>query len=395
MGFTALHAEQGRLDASQDDLGCDWEWPAIHRARPRVPLACPECGHGVHPKVSSGGLRFFAHDAGAPRCALAQESMEHHLLKLELAQAVRAGGWFAELEVRAPDGAWRADVMAASPDGGRRMAWEAQLSPITPDDIRARTGRFAEDGVRVCWVGVRSRPWLGTVPSVLAAPPGTDGTPWKVVGGLARFDLPNWLPANATLRDFVAWVLADRVVGHRFGRPQRLDGRTLWPAAWTAPRYAADAAEWEGLQRKLDGQRVQAMVRQLRPGEGWRGTTQASRHLLRDPHRVMVRSWRLSVPADERRRMREAASAWVLASGTRTTTSAGREASRCAPATLMGPWSRCCAPSPPFSSGSSWPGSPSWLRPSPTGRSWPPARPAVRASSACRRCADRCRPDGC
>ncbi|MEW1913638.1 competence protein CoiA family protein [Kitasatospora sp. NPDC085895] len=313
MGSTALHAERGRLDASQDDLGCAWEWPAIHRARPRVLLVCPECGHGMHPKVSSGGLRFFAHDAGAPQCALAQESMEHHLLKLELAQAVRASGWFAELEVRAADGAWRADVMAASPDGDRRMAWEAQLSPITPDEIRARTGRFAKDGVRVCWVGVRSRPWLGTVPSVLVAPPGTDGTPWKVVGGLARFDSPNWLPANATLRDFVTWVLADRVVGHRFGRAQQLDGRTFWPAAWTAPRYIADAAEWDGFQRKLDEQRVQAMGRQLQPGTGWRGMMQTPRYLLRDPHRVMVRSWRLSVPADERRLMREAATTWVLA----------------------------------------------------------------------------------
>ncbi|MFG2823513.1 competence protein CoiA [Kitasatospora sp. NPDC048365] len=311
MAITAMHAGRGRLDASQDDLGCGWAWPAIHRVRPRVPLACPECGHGVHPKVSSGGLRFFAHDAGAPNCALAQESMEHHLLKLELAQAVRAGGWFAELEVRAPDGAWRADVMASSPDGGRRMAWEAQLSPITPDEIGERTARFAADGVRVCWVGVHSRPWLGTVPSVMAAAPGSEGAPWKVVGGLARFDVPNWLPANAALRDFVAWVLAGRVVGHRFARPQRLDGRILWPAAWTAPRYVEDAAEWERLQRQLDGRRVQAVERQLRPGTGWRGTAESPRHLLRDPHRVMVRSWRLSVPSDDRRRMREAAAEWV------------------------------------------------------------------------------------
>ncbi|MDZ5446542.1 hypothetical protein U2F26_28115 [Micromonospora sp. 4G57] len=30
--------------------------------------------------------------------------MEHHLLKLELATAVRAADWHAELEVRSPDG---------------------------------------------------------------------------------------------------------------------------------------------------------------------------------------------------------------------------------------------------------------------------------------------------
>ncbi|WP_281156444.1 hypothetical protein [Streptomyces sp. HYC2] len=35
-------------------------------------------------------MQFFAHAAGAPRCTLAEESMAHHLLKLELAQAARA-----------------------------------------------------------------------------------------------------------------------------------------------------------------------------------------------------------------------------------------------------------------------------------------------------------------
>lgn len=55
------------------------------------------------------------------------------------------------------------------------------------------------------------------------------------------------------------------------------------------------------------------MVRQLQPGTGWRGTSQPTRYPLRDPHRTMVRSWRLSVPAQERQQMREAAATWVLA----------------------------------------------------------------------------------
>ncbi|MFE2149290.1 hypothetical protein ACFXAO_04575 [Streptomyces lavendulae] len=70
-------------------------------------------------------------DGNAP-CAPAGESMEHHLLKLELATCIGAAGHHAELEVRGPDGDWRADVMASGPDGRTRMAWEAQLSPITP-----------------------------------------------------------------------------------------------------------------------------------------------------------------------------------------------------------------------------------------------------------------------
>lgn len=40
----------------------------------------------------------------------------------------------SQLEVRGPDGDWRADVMTTSPDDTARMAWEAQLSPITTDE---------------------------------------------------------------------------------------------------------------------------------------------------------------------------------------------------------------------------------------------------------------------
>jgi competence protein CoiA len=127
---------------------------------------CPDCGQGVHAKVSARGLRYFAHDPGRPKdCAWLNESLEHHLLKLELATAIRAAGWHAELEVRAPGGSWRADVPASAHDGSRRVAFEAQLSPITDDDITARTSRYRADGIDVCWVSTgRWPPWMGTVP---------------------------------------------------------------------------------------------------------------------------------------------------------------------------------------------------------------------------------------
>ncbi|MEU1600678.1 competence protein CoiA family protein [Streptomyces sp. NPDC005708] len=146
----------------------------------------------LHAKVSPHGLRFFAHDPGSLTCALAGESMEHHLLKLEFSEAVRAAGHQAELEVRASDGAWRADVMATSANGRMRMAWEAQLSPITAHEIRERTRRFARDRVRVCWVATRLRSWVGQAPSVHIRPPQGDGPPkwgpkWEVRDGLFRF----------------------------------------------------------------------------------------------------------------------------------------------------------------------------------------------------------------
>ncbi|WP_089000333.1 competence protein CoiA family protein [Micromonospora echinofusca] len=140
MTFVALHADRGRVDATLDDLGCGWVWSEIHRRRPRVRLCCQQCDHPVHAKVSSGGLRFFAHDPERrPDCPAARETMEHHLLKLELATAVRSTGWRAELEATRPGAQWRADVLAVSPDGCRTMAWEVQLSSITAEEIAEST----------------------------------------------------------------------------------------------------------------------------------------------------------------------------------------------------------------------------------------------------------------
>ncbi|WP_437050110.1 competence protein CoiA family protein [Streptomyces sp. enrichment culture] len=122
-------------------------------------------------------------------CELLNESWEHHMLKLEMAGAIRTAGWFATLEVPAEDGSWRADVMASSTDESRRMAWEAQLSPITVDDIAARTDRYAKEGIRVCWVHPGARPpqWITAVPAVRVRAPQERNEPWVVDDGLAGF----------------------------------------------------------------------------------------------------------------------------------------------------------------------------------------------------------------
>ena len=127
-------------------------------------------------------MRFFAHDPHAPECSLAGETVAHRLLKLTLASAIRAAGWFADLEV-AGEG-WRADVLATSPDGRRKMAWEAQLATIHADDVRRRTERMAASGVRVCWVVDRDRPWLDQVPAIQIAAPEEQGGSMTVSAGL-------------------------------------------------------------------------------------------------------------------------------------------------------------------------------------------------------------------
>ncbi|MEU1673296.1 competence protein CoiA family protein [Streptomyces roseifaciens] len=244
MQFTAEHAEWGRVDITLEDLGCGRSWEEIHRVR-SVELACPECGGQVHARVSKLGTRHIYHRSRPPSCSLAAESLEHHLLKLELVTHARAAGFRAELEVAAPTGEWRADVMVFNPDGTRLMALEAQLSPITVEDIAARTGLYERDGVAVGWFGLRPRPWVGTVPTLLVQPPDDPGDGWVVAAGLARFRWDrgtvhigrgSWWPVEATLADAVAWIPAGRVVPYtpRSGN-QRVTGAGWyeWAEGWT------------------------------------------------------------------------------------------------------------------------------------------------------------------
>ncbi|WP_283112057.1 competence protein CoiA family protein [Streptomyces halobius] len=152
MPLTALHDNLRVLDATCDDLDAGIDWDTIYRARPRAPLRCTACHISVHAKLSPRGRRFFAHDSAAPRCPTNGESPEHRRLKRALALAARQAGW-------------RADVLATTP-GGRRLALEAQLSPITYTDITARTYRYATSNVEACWITDTDAPWLLTVPSL-------------------------------------------------------------------------------------------------------------------------------------------------------------------------------------------------------------------------------------
>lgn len=237
MPLTATHPERGMLDASQHGLGCGWSWNQVHRVTPRAVLHCTHCRHRMHAKQSVAGLRYFAHDPDGPECSLGLETMEHRLLKLQLATAARAAGHQADLEVRGPDGRWRADVLVTTGDG-RRMAWEAQMSSITVDAVRRRTANLEADSVAVCWVVVEGhRPWMPHVPAIRVRPPAERADPWLVITGLFRWTGLHWDPVQADLDDFVAWSLDERVVPRRFTPP-----RKYWVGGWTAPRYLAQAA---------------------------------------------------------------------------------------------------------------------------------------------------------
>ncbi|MEV6182265.1 competence protein CoiA family protein [Streptomyces sp. NPDC052015] len=240
MGYTALHANWGRLDASLDDLGCGRAREDVHRVK-GLHLACPECGGRVFARVSSRRARHFYYQERPRECELANESPEHHLLKLELAMAARAAGWRAELEVSSETGNWRADVLVFDERDRAFMALEAQLSPMTPEDARMRTERYARDGVAVCWVGLQGRPWERAVPSLRVGCPESRGAGWTVRHGLARYTwAPRTLAAKAgwthitcPLADAIRWILQGRV------HPHAGPGGTVW---WTADAYVELAA---------------------------------------------------------------------------------------------------------------------------------------------------------
>ncbi|MFK0016361.1 competence protein CoiA family protein [Streptomyces sp. NPDC091027] len=254
MPFTAVHPEVGLLDATLPGLGCNRPWSEFHRqVSPRPAIVCPECGWGVHAKLSPLRVRFFCHDPGRPdTCSLRHESMDHHMLKLELAGAIRDAGWYAQLEVAAADRSWRADVMAGSPDGARRMAWEAQLSPITEDEIRARTERYAAEGIAVCWVSPAPEPprWIGVVPGV-SVYPAERVRPMTVREGLVGFDpeAGRWATREERLGQFVRWVLDEKVELLTVGRR----APDLW---WTSTKSLRAREAWEAARAEKERARL-------------------------------------------------------------------------------------------------------------------------------------------
>ncbi|MFJ9684003.1 competence protein CoiA family protein [Streptomyces sp. NPDC101194] len=309
MPFTALHAGHGRLDATLADLGHRLDWSQVHKSRPRPPLTCPECEWGLHAKVSRYGVRFFCHDPGRPpSCELSNESWEHHMLKLEMAGTIRAAGWFAALEVPAEDGSWRADVVASSADGSRRMAWEAQLSQITVDDIADRTDRYADEGIRVCWVHPGARPpqWISSVPAVRVRAPKEREQPWMVDDGLAGFVYRSgrWEFREETLERFVRWALEGQFVPaevlRRYRRVYRVvDGerrrfkRDQW---WTSKRSVADQDKHEAMRQRQEAERVEREARQQEQEEA----EERCRKELEEQERVR------KAAEDERRRLQRA-----------------------------------------------------------------------------------------
>jgi competence protein CoiA len=299
MGYTAVHWDWGRLDASLDDLGCGRSWADVHRVK-GLELACPECRGRVFARISQQRARHFYHQVRPDDCALANESPEHHLLKLELATAARAAGFRAELEVGNEARTWRADVLVFDGQDRLFMALEAQLSPMTPQEARMRTDRYAADGVAVCWVAVEKRPWERGVPSLRVAPPRNRGDAWTVRHGMARYTwaAPHtaktkaaWTHISCSLDEAVRWILQSRVHAHTGP-----DG-TVW---WTAPSYVRLAIARARLEADAEAVQQAAAAQQRRRAAQQQAAAAERARLIAEQRRLAAEDRRLAAEKEAR-----------------------------------------------------------------------------------------------
>jgi len=174
----------------------------------------------MHAKISSRGLRFFAHDRSGPTCPSNGETPEHRYLKTRLAEAIRQAGWRAEIEAEPGPrdvGGWRADVLAINPQSSCRIAFEIQLASMSIFDGQERTTKYDRDAITAVWVTTRNPPWLwGLSGFKLTEAHGEEVNHSRPLGasrGLAVLDHGRWEPSQSLALDgVVSEVLAGQLV---------------------------------------------------------------------------------------------------------------------------------------------------------------------------------------
>ena len=133
------------------------EWSALEPENSRLrQLRMPCCDASVVMKISTRGLKFFAHKSRGA-CQSAPETEAHLALKTLAAQAAQRAGWKCSTEASgsSPTGeTWTADVLAQK--GEAKVAIEIQWSPQTNEESLYRQERYRQSGVRCLWLFRRS-----------------------------------------------------------------------------------------------------------------------------------------------------------------------------------------------------------------------------------------------
>lgn len=119
-------------------------------ARGEQPFACPACGEVVILKRGRIRMAHFAHKPPVTCSFGAGETEDHRRCKQALYEGLLRHVGVEAVELEFPVGAQRADVYAVI--RGMRVAFEVQVSTLTPDALEARTRGYARQGVSVCWM---------------------------------------------------------------------------------------------------------------------------------------------------------------------------------------------------------------------------------------------------
>ncbi|MFD0480176.1 hypothetical protein ACFQ0B_77620 [Nonomuraea thailandensis] len=159
------------------------------------------------------------------------------------------------------------------------MACEAQLSPITNDDIQRRTDRHTAEQIACCWVSSRDRvPWLSTIPGIAATPaqPPESVERWMVYDGVVTFDPRRgaWIQVDGvTLPTLVRWVLDGGLLWHSVGRRYRRihlpkSNATLRRSVgWTTQRSIDAETAYEAMRQRQEAAKRARQERERQAAE--------------------------------------------------------------------------------------------------------------------------------
>jgi len=126
----------------------EWKNLAV-RHRKGLPVRMGCCGAPGHLRISKKGTQHFYHavDTG---CNYEQESKEHLEIKYQIYRTCKSEQWETYVEFPASDRTWISDVYAIK--DGRKIAFEVQISKISPTDLEDRDKKYRAKGIESYWL---------------------------------------------------------------------------------------------------------------------------------------------------------------------------------------------------------------------------------------------------
>lgn len=125
----------------------DQTYPVLaSQAQPRYRYVCPECAEPVFVRKGPHRQAHYYHKDRSLACRQNQKTLEHLQAQLSLFKALQSEE--AHLEYRFPSIQRIADVAWLS----HKIVFEIQCSPISAEEVLARTADYQSIGFQVVWI---------------------------------------------------------------------------------------------------------------------------------------------------------------------------------------------------------------------------------------------------